>query len=101
MEVDEENVNIRIDKATFKGPSQLNPLNPFVLQGSLSMGKPSQLTRKQVKRIKKQNAGSPILKEIITIKARTSFLKEPEIRENDFLLEYYQTVMIAIILMVL
>ena len=33
MQVDEENdVNIPMGKATFKGPSQLNPLNPFVLQ---------------------------------------------------------------------
>jgi arabinoxylan arabinofuranohydrolase len=32
MQVDEENVNFRMGKATFKGPSQLNPLNPFVLQ---------------------------------------------------------------------
>jgi arabinoxylan arabinofuranohydrolase len=32
MQVDEENVNIRMGKATFKGPSQLKPLNPFVLQ---------------------------------------------------------------------
>jgi len=30
--VDEENVNIPMVKATFEGPSQLNPLNPFVLQ---------------------------------------------------------------------
>jgi arabinoxylan arabinofuranohydrolase len=32
MMVDEKNVNIPMGKATFKGPSQLNPLNPFVLQ---------------------------------------------------------------------
>jgi arabinoxylan arabinofuranohydrolase len=32
MQVDEENVNISMGKATFKGLSQLNPLNPFVLQ---------------------------------------------------------------------
>ena len=32
MQVDEKNVNIEMGKATFKGPSQLNPLNPFVLQ---------------------------------------------------------------------
>ena len=32
MQVDEKNVNIPMGKATFKGPSQLNPLNPFVLQ---------------------------------------------------------------------
>jgi arabinoxylan arabinofuranohydrolase len=32
MQVDEKNVNIKMGEATFKGPSQLNPLNPFVLQ---------------------------------------------------------------------
>jgi arabinoxylan arabinofuranohydrolase len=32
MQVDEENVHIRMGEATYKGPSQLNPLNPFVLQ---------------------------------------------------------------------
>jgi arabinoxylan arabinofuranohydrolase len=32
MQVDEENVNIHIGKATFKGPSQLTLLNPFALQ---------------------------------------------------------------------
>jgi len=32
VQVDEKNVNIYMGKATFKGPSQLNPLNPFVLQ---------------------------------------------------------------------
>ncbi|HLO59839.1 MAG TPA: glycoside hydrolase family 43 protein [Bacteroidales bacterium] len=33
MQVDEgKDVNIPMVKATFKGPSQLNPLNPFVLQ---------------------------------------------------------------------
>ena len=32
MQVDEENVNIHMGEGTFKGPSQLNTLNPFVLQ---------------------------------------------------------------------
>lgn len=32
IQVDEENVNIHMGKATFAGPSQLSPLNPFVLQ---------------------------------------------------------------------
>jgi arabinoxylan arabinofuranohydrolase len=32
MQVDEAKVNIPMGTATFKGPSQLNPLNPFVLQ---------------------------------------------------------------------
>jgi arabinoxylan arabinofuranohydrolase len=32
MQVDEKNVSIQMGQATFKGPSQTNPLNPFVLQ---------------------------------------------------------------------
>ncbi|MCU7552116.1 glycoside hydrolase family 43 protein [Chitinophagaceae bacterium LB-8] len=32
VQVDEKDVNIYMGKATFKGTSQLNPLNPFVLQ---------------------------------------------------------------------
>jgi arabinoxylan arabinofuranohydrolase len=32
MQVDEKNLNIPMGKATFKGPSQLNPLNPFIVQ---------------------------------------------------------------------
>ena len=32
MQVDEANVKIPMVTATFKGPPQLNPLNPFVLQ---------------------------------------------------------------------
>jgi xylan 1,4-beta-xylosidase len=49
----------------------------------LSIGKPAQLTKLQVEQIKKQNDGSPILKEIITVKTGTPFSKELEIREND------------------
>lgn len=49
----------------------------------LLMGKPSQLTKQQVEQIKKQNDGSPISKEIITVKKGVSFLKEVELREND------------------
>lgn len=48
-----------------------------------SMGRPSQLTKQQVEQIKKQNDGSPVLKEIITIKESTPFTKELDIREND------------------
>jgi xylan 1,4-beta-xylosidase len=47
------------------------------------MGKPQQLSKHQVEQIKKQNDGSPILKEIITIKNGDSFSKELDIREND------------------
>lgn len=49
----------------------------------LSMGKPSQLNRQQVEQIKKQNDGSPVSREIITIKSGMPFLKELDIREND------------------
>jgi xylan 1,4-beta-xylosidase len=49
----------------------------------LAMGKPTQLTKQQVEQIKSQNDGSAVLKEIVTIKTGTPFLKELEIREND------------------
>jgi xylan 1,4-beta-xylosidase len=49
----------------------------------LSMEKPSQLTRQQVDQIKKQNDGSPISREIVTIKDGIPFSKKLEIREND------------------
>ena len=49
----------------------------------LAMGKPAQLNRQQVEQIKKQNDGSPVAREIITIKDGTPFSKELEIREND------------------
>ena len=49
----------------------------------LSLGKPAQLTKPQVEQIKKQNDGSPISNEIITVKTGTPFSKELEIREND------------------
>jgi len=49
----------------------------------LSIGKPSQLSKQQVEQIKRQNDGSPIFKEIITIKDGHPFLKELDLREND------------------
>ncbi|OQP63716.1 glycoside hydrolase [Niastella populi] len=49
----------------------------------LSMGKPAQLTRQQVEQIKRQNDGSPVYKEIITVKNGIPFSKELELREND------------------
>ncbi len=49
----------------------------------LSMGKPSQLTKQQVEHIKKQNDGSAVSKEIITVKNGIPFSKELDIREND------------------
>jgi xylan 1,4-beta-xylosidase len=52
----------------------------------LSMGRPAQLTLQQVEQIKKQNDGSPFLKEIVHIKAASSFSRQLDIRENDVLL---------------
>jgi xylan 1,4-beta-xylosidase len=49
----------------------------------LSLGKPKQLTRQQVEQIKKQNDGSPFLKELITVKTGIPFQRELDIREND------------------
>lgn len=49
----------------------------------LALGSPSQLNKKQVEQIKRQNDGSPFLSEIVSIKKETPFTKELEIREND------------------
>jgi xylan 1,4-beta-xylosidase len=49
----------------------------------LTMGKPKQLNRIQVAEIKKQNDGSPIATEIITIQEGNDFSKEFQISEND------------------
>ncbi len=49
----------------------------------LSMGKPAQLNRQEVEQIKKQNDGSPVSTEIVTINADGSFARELEMREND------------------
>jgi xylan 1,4-beta-xylosidase len=49
----------------------------------LSMGKPQQLNPQEVQQIKKLNDGSPILKEIITIKEGVAFSRELDLREND------------------
>ncbi|RPI06047.1 MAG: glycoside hydrolase [Ignavibacteriae bacterium] len=50
-----------------------------------SMGKPNQLTKQQVEKIKKLNDGSPASLEKINVKSGASFIKELEIRENDVL----------------
>jgi xylan 1,4-beta-xylosidase len=47
------------------------------------LGRPNQLTKKQVEQIKMINNGSPVSAEIIKVKAGTAFTKELEIREND------------------
>lgn len=52
----------------------------------LDLGKPNQLNKQQVEKLKKQNNGSPVATEQIEIKANSVFSKEFEIRENDVLL---------------
>jgi xylan 1,4-beta-xylosidase len=47
------------------------------------LGRPTQLTKLQVEEIKKQNDGSPILKEIVKIKNSIPFSKVLDISEND------------------
>lgn len=50
------------------------------------MGKPSQLGKEQVKKIKHLNDGSSIFREKVKVKRGFPFLKELEIRENDVFL---------------
>jgi xylan 1,4-beta-xylosidase len=50
------------------------------------MGKPNQLTKEQVRKIKKLNDGSVFSSEKIKVKSDEPFLKELEIRENDVFL---------------
>jgi len=43
----------------------------------------SQLSRQQVEQIKRQNDGSPFVKEMITVKNGAPLIKELDINEND------------------
>jgi xylan 1,4-beta-xylosidase len=52
----------------------------------LAMGKPAQMTRHQVDRIKKINDGSPVSRALITVPADGRYSIELEIRENDVFL---------------
>ena len=47
------------------------------------LGRPNQLTGKQVEMIKKINNGAPVSSEIIKIKNNGIFSRELNIREND------------------
>jgi len=49
----------------------------------LAMGRPSQLTREQVKLIKQKNNGAPIATEKVTVDASGKFSKSYKINEND------------------
>ncbi len=48
----------------------------------LSMGKPDQLDKQQVEQLKQQNDGSPIAREILSIKDDKPFSKALELRDN-------------------
>jgi xylan 1,4-beta-xylosidase len=52
----------------------------------IDMGRPNQLTKEQVRKIKELNDGSAISSEIIKVKKRIPFMKELEIRRNDVFL---------------
>lgn len=52
----------------------------------LSMGRPAQLTKKQVEQIKIQNDGRPVSTEKIRIKNNQPLIKTVDIRENDVIL---------------
>lgn len=54
--------------------------------GYIAMGRPAQLSKSQVEHLKKQNDGSPVVKEIINIKPGSPFTRELDIRENDVFL---------------
>ena len=49
----------------------------------VDMGRPKQLNKQQVEILKKQNNGSPIAVETITVTTGDKFTKEFELREND------------------
>jgi xylan 1,4-beta-xylosidase len=49
----------------------------------LAMNKPGQLTKQQVEQLKKQNDGSPVFTQTITLKGNGTFMKELDLREND------------------
>jgi xylan 1,4-beta-xylosidase len=48
----------------------------------LNMGRPGQLTKQQVEKLKEQN-GLPVATKQIEIKPNTAFFREFDIREND------------------
>jgi xylan 1,4-beta-xylosidase len=52
----------------------------------LDMGKPGQLSRQQVDKLKSQSKGLPVAREQIEIKSNIAFSKNFDIRENDVIL---------------
>jgi len=54
-----------------------------VYTGYLDMGKPNQLNKQQVEKLKKQNDGVPVITRQIEIKPNSVFSESFDIREND------------------
>lgn len=52
----------------------------------MELGKPAQLTKKQLAEIKTKNDGKPFLTDTVTIKNDGKFSKEVDLRENDVIL---------------
>ncbi|MEO7767681.1 MAG: glycoside hydrolase, partial [Ferruginibacter sp.] len=52
----------------------------------IDMGRPNQLNKQQVEKLKTQNNGLPILVQQIEIKPNTAFAKEVDIRQNDVIM---------------
>jgi xylan 1,4-beta-xylosidase len=53
--------------------------------GYVDMGRPNQLNKQQVEKLKEEN-GSPVAKQEIVIKPNTVYSREFDIRENDVIL---------------
>ncbi|HEY0868725.1 MAG TPA: hypothetical protein VGE01_15180 [Fimbriimonas sp.] len=49
----------------------------------LDLGRPSQLTRPQVEKIKRRNEGRPVKVETVTVRTGETFVREYAMREND------------------
>jgi len=52
----------------------------------MALGKPSQLTKKQLTEIKSKNDGKPFMMETVTIKSDGNFFREIDLRENDVIM---------------
>ncbi len=49
----------------------------------LSLGRPARLDRQEVEQIRRQNDGSPLVRELLTVKDGVAFTKTLDMREND------------------
>ncbi|WP_320052717.1 glycoside hydrolase [uncultured Acetobacteroides sp.] len=52
----------------------------------IEMGRPQQLTKQQVEKLKRESSGLPVSTELVKVKGNAPFLHEVAIRENDVVL---------------